>query len=256
MEFIFNESSGSLYWIVLFLIGVVTGIVGGMGGSPGLIITPFMMATGMPPALAIGTARLSAFGGWLLSIKKFNDAKKVHWTKLAVIIPLAMLAGTIGTLFVIQIEPEHVYRIVGLTLILICPLVLMQKDFGLEEKEHGRGRRYFGYGVYFLIMIYGGFFGGGANIMAVFAMVTFLGFRVLDAYATHMVAWLMMSIVSTAVFIFYGHVHYIYAAVLFVGMSIGGYAGAHIAIKKGNEWVKRVVCFFAFVVGVKLLFFH
>ena len=222
---------GGFYWIVFFLIGIVTGAVGAMGGSAGLIITPFMMLTGMPPALAIGTARLSAFGGWAISIKKFNQGNKVHWKKLPPIAAIATIAGALGTFFVIQIDRDDVYVIVGSLMMIISPLVFFQKNFGLEDKKYSSRRELLGYAVYFFVMIYGGFFGGGAGIMAIFTLVVFMGYQVLDAHATHTTAWMIMSLVSTSIFIFYGQVDYLLALILFIGMTIGGYIGAHIALK-------------------------
>ena len=40
---------------------------------------------------------------------------------------------------------------------------------------------------------------------------------------------------------------------LLVGSLLGGYAGAHLAIKKGNRWIKRAFEIITLVVGAKLM---
>jgi uncharacterized membrane protein YfcA len=35
---------------------------------------------------------------------------------------------------------------------------------------------------------------------------------------------------------------------------LGGYIGAHLAIKKGNRWIKRAFEVITLVIGVKLMF--
>ena len=40
---------------------------------------------------------------------------------------------------------------------------------------------------------------------------------------------------------------------LLLGSLLGGYAGAHLAIKKGNRWIKRGFEVITLVIGVKLI---
>jgi len=41
--------------------------------------------------------------------------------------------------------------------------------------------------------------------------------------------------------------------VLLAGSLLGGYLGAHLAIKKGNRWIKRAFEAIALVIGIKLI---
>ena len=41
---------------------------------------------------------------------------------------------------------------------------------------------------------------------------------------------------------------------LFIGATLGSYFGAHIAIAKGNQWVKRAFEALTILVGLKLIF--
>ena len=77
----------------------------------------------------------------------------------------------------------------------------------------------------------------------------------IEVIATGIIPWFALSVTSLIIFAQNGIIDYQVGLVLFVGMAIGGYAGAHYALKKGNEWVKRLLAAFAIISAVKLLFF-
>ena len=241
------------YIAILFTVSLTTGIVGAMGGSGGLIITPFMIATGLPPQMAIGTTRVSSIGLWIITLLKFKKADKIEWNITPTLAALALIGGLIGTMLTLTVPDEWIYIVVGLTLVSLGPLALFNKKLGIERLETTKSKKLTGYVFYFFISIFGGFFGGGAGILAIFTLVYFLGLKTLEAHATEIVPWMLLVITTSALFIWYGQVNYSYIATVFSGMAIGGYIGSHIALKKGDYWVKIFVCAFAFIVGLKLL---
>ncbi len=240
---------------ILFIVGLVTGIVGSMGGPGGLIITPFMILSGLPPQMAIGTTKTSSLGLWVIALIKYHKAGKINWRYVPALSVLAIGGGIIGASLMISIDETLIYPVVGTTLLLIAPLALLNKNFGMETRTHGKKRKAIGYVLYFLVMIFAGFFGGGAGTLVIMTLVTFLGFKTLDAHATDIPGWIMLTIVSSAIFAWHGYVDLTYAAIIFVSMAIGGYIGAHIALKGGDRFIKWFVCGFAVIVGIKLLFF-
>jgi uncharacterized membrane protein YfcA len=77
----------------------------------------------------------------------------------------------------------------------------------------------------------------------------------IEVLATTVIPWLILSLSSLIIFINSGVIDYRAGIILIVGMAIGGYLGAHFAIKKGNVWVKRIFAVFVLVSAIKLLFF-
>ncbi|PJB73033.1 MAG: hypothetical protein CO093_01515 [Alphaproteobacteria bacterium CG_4_9_14_3_um_filter_47_13] len=243
------------YILILFLVSIITGIVGSMGGSGGLIITPFMIATGLPPQMAIGTTRVSSVGVWILTLLKFKKASLIQWEYTPALSVIALIGGIAGTMITLSIPETWIYTIVGIVLLLIAPAAFLKKDFGLYQNETSSLKKYAGYFVYFLVSVFGGFFGGGAGLLAIFTLVYFMGMKTLQAHATDLFPWLLLVLVTSVLFIWHGQVNYPYIAAIFSGMMIGGKIGASLAIKKGDQWVKTFVCAFAVLVGIKLLFF-
>lgn len=65
----------------------------------------------------------------------------------------------------------------------------------------------------------------------------------------------MFSLLALAIFIKNGIVHYVFGIILFAGMILGGYIGAHTAIKKGDSWVKVIFAIIIAASSAKLILF-
>ncbi len=50
-----------------------------------------------------------------------------------------------------------------------------------------------------------------------------------------------------------GLINWQYAFMLFVGMTIGSYVGAHYAIKIGDKWMRNILLIVIFALAVKLI---
>jgi uncharacterized membrane protein YfcA len=62
-----------------------------------------------------------------------------------------------------------------------------------------------------------------------------------------------LSISAVTIYIINGLINWQLAVVLFLGMLIGGYAGAHSAIKKGNSWLKIFMALVIAASAIKIL---
>ncbi|MBI1326258.1 MAG: TSUP family transporter [Alphaproteobacteria bacterium] len=241
------------YWVIISIISFFTGIIGAMGGSGALILTPVMMITGMPAQMAIGTLKLSSLGMWTIAALKFKQADKIDKTLALPLCLLAVLGGGIGAAIANNIDEKFIYPVIGAVLLILAPLGLMNRKFGIETIETTSLKRIIGFTLFFLVMIFGGFFGGGAGLLVVYTLVGFMGLTALQAHATDTPAWLLLAIVSSAVFVLNDNIDYRLCAELFTGMTAGGWLGTHLAIKGGDRIVKIFVSLSSILIGVKLL---
>ena len=76
-------------------------------------------------------------------------------------------------------------------------------------------------------------------------VIFFFGLSIIKANATELFSYSVFSLCSVIIFAFNGLIDYRIGIILFLGMLVGGYVGAHTAIKKGDNWVK---IFFTIVV--------
>jgi uncharacterized membrane protein YfcA len=82
-----------------------------------------------------------------------------------------------------------------------------------------------------------------------------LGLTFIEANALDKLIWLINPVISVIIFALKGIIYYQIGIVLLLGMVIGGYLGAHTAIKKGNKFVKLAFSVVVIASAIKLLFF-
>lgn len=241
--------------LLTFLIGVLASFIGAISGGGGLISIPFLIFLGLPPTTAVATNKFGAVGLSIGSIYKFWKDKKIEWKFALMFVPLAVLGGVIGAKLLLEVNEEFLSLFIGVLILVLLGVMFFKKEVGLKKREMSKAHKGVGIFIYFLLMILGGFFGGGIGVLIIYTLTYFMGFTMVEANATDMVPWFVLSLSALIIFMVSGIVDYTIGITLFFGMILGGYIGARTAIKKGNIWVKY---FFACVViasSIKLLFF-
>lgn len=239
--------------ILTLIIGMVAGFIGSIAGGGGLVSIPFLMFLGLPPQVAIATNKFGSVGLSLGAMYKFITKKKVIWKYVLPFSILSITGGLFGAKLLIDLPQELLTKIVGVVLLLLLPVIFI-KDIGVKKRKTTRLQKSLGIILYFLLMIFGGFFGGGAGTLIFYCLMFFMGFTIIQANATDIIPWFLLSLSTLIFFMFQGVVDYYNGIALFFGMLIGSYFGAHTAIKKGNKWVRIVFALVVVASGLKILF--
>ncbi|MBI4093065.1 MAG: sulfite exporter TauE/SafE family protein [Candidatus Kerfeldbacteria bacterium] len=244
--------------VTLFLVllaGIAAGFFDSVIGAGGLVSIPSLVFLGLPPQVAIATDRLGSIGQTATAAFKFWKAKKIVWKYVPAFTIISLVGSVIGASILLNVNPAMLQSIVGYLLLALLPFIFLRRDIGIKGGKTSRPKMMLGLVIYFLIMIFAGFFGQGTGPMVFYALTYFLGFTMLEVLATGIVPWFVLSVSSLIIFALNGIVDYQVGIVLLIGMAVGGYAGAHVAIKKGDVWIKRLFALFVVVSAVKLLFF-
>ncbi len=241
--------------LIVLLVGVATGFFDSVIGAGGLISVPSLIFLGLPPQIAIATDRFGTIGQTLAALFKFWKAKKIVWTYVPVLAIIALVGSLIGANILLNIDPKILESVVGVIILVVLPLIFLKRDIGVKRFKTSKSNKIIGLAIYFFIMIFGGFFGQGTGPMIFYALTFFLGFTMIEVLATGVIPWFVLSISSLAIFALNGIIDYKIGIILLIGMAIGGYIGAHIAIKKGNQWVKTLFVMVVIISGMKLLLF-
>lgn len=240
--------------LVLFT-GIAAGFFDSTTGAGGLISVPALVFLGLPPQVAIATDRFGTIGQSLTAMFKFWQAKKIIWKYVPVLTITSLLGSVIGANILLNTDPKILPRVIGFLLIILLPLIFLKPNVGIQRMGVSKSKEIFGLLIYFFIMIFGGFFGQGTGPLIFYTLTYFLGLTMIEVLGTGIIPWFMLSLSSLIIFALSGIIDYSNGIFLIIGMAVGGYIGAHVALKKGDLWVKHLFVLFVTISSIKLLFF-
>ncbi len=242
-------------FISVFLIGVFASAFGTMVGGGTLLSLPFLMLIGLPPQVAVATERFGGLGQTLAAFYKFARSKKIEWQYVPLLSVVSSVGSIIGAQILVSISPALLHNAIGIILLALLPLSFLKRNLGIEHNKVSNTKIIIGSVIYFFVQIFASFFGGGTGILIAYTLMFFFGLTILEATATKIIPWFFLSLFSLFIFAQNGIINYKLGIILLAGMTVGGYLGAHIAIKKGDRWIKRLFYFLVIISIIKLLFF-
>lgn len=241
--------------LLVYLIGVAVSFIGSMVGGGGLLSIPLLVFLGLPPQVAIATNRFGSVGVAVGATTTYVKKKKIIWKYVIPVAVVALIGGYIGANILLAISEALAERIIGIALILFLPFLFIRREIGVVNVAVSRMRKGIGYTLLFMVDLWGGFFTGGTGIFRRYVLTHFFGVTIIEAGAIGSIPWLLTSLLALIIFIVHDVVNYQYGIILFIGMVIGGYFGAHTAIRKGDAWVKLVFAAVTVASALKMLFF-
>lgn len=240
-------------YLIIAAIGLVASFFGNLaGGGSSLISVPLLLLTGLNPHIAVGTTKMGAIGS-ISGLYKYIKAKKIVWKDVLPLLILSILGAFFGSQLLISISPEAVKKVISLAILIALPFIFLKKDVGLVFQERKKYWVYLGYLLYFLIAIFQAAFGAGGGLIASYILMICFGYTIIEANATRRIPLQVMNLIVFVILASQGLVHYGYGIALIIGNLLGSYIGAHVAIQKGNLFVKVLFSFAVIASAVKIL---
>lgn len=250
---LYNEY-GLLTIILLALSAFTAGFIDAVVGGGGLIQTPFLLITfpKMPLPVLFGTNKIAALAG--TSIAAFKYSKKITYNyKLLFVIALScFISSYLGAQIINHIDSDLLKPFILIILIVIAVYTFIKKDLGaIETKELSLNKQMlYGACIGLIVGFYDGFFGPGTGSFFVLGFVVVLGFEFVKASAYAKIVNCVTNISALIVFIKEGN-YILYLAILLAVFNImGSFIGSHLALKKGNGFVRII---FLVIVSVMIL---
>jgi len=238
--------------IETFFIGTLASFIGAIAGGGGLISMPFLIFIGLPPQIALATNKFGGVGLSIGGLIKFIKEKKIVWEYAILLSISGVLGSIIGSNIFLSLSASFLQKLIGISLIVLVPTIFFKKDFGINDKDILWKRKVIGSFLYFLVAILASFLGGMGGI-TISIVILFFGLSIVKASATELFSYSIFSFLSVIIFAFNKIIDYRIGVVLFLGMMLGGYLGAHTAIKKGNKWTKTVFAIVIILSAFKIL---
>ena len=231
-------------WLLTALAGFAAGLIDSIVGGGGLVLTPAMLNLhpGLNILQAIGTQRTSSIMG--TSVAAWNYLRKIHIER-RILLPAcaaAMAASAIGVQFAKRLDPELLKWTVLAICVILAVYTVFRKDLGLKEDRrfHPKHESLAALSIGTATGFYNGLIGPGTGTIMVFAFVSFLGLDFLKSSAVSKAANVSADISSWTVLLLSGFVLWVLAVPLIIGNMLGSYIGSHMAIRKGQTFVRAV----------------
>jgi len=109
--------------------------------------------------------------------------------------------------------------------------------------------------LFLLIGIYGGFIQAGTGFL-ILSVILFSGFNLVYGNAIKVFVVLFFTISALFIFIINGKVNFVFGFALAIGQIIGAQIGVRISVKKGHNFIKKIVLSVLVILAVKLLLFY
>jgi uncharacterized membrane protein YfcA len=162
----------------------------------------------------------------------------------------------LGASLILQVPGRYAEIALGALTLGLGVYSVAKGEMGLSEQprnREGRGLWLGGLGL-FGIGILNGSLTSGTGLFVTLWLVRWFGaeYRQAVAYTLVLVGVFWNGTGAVALGIL-GEVQWIWLPALLAGSLLGGFAGAHLAILKGNRWIKRAFEAVTLLVGIKLI---
>lgn len=245
---------GFLLYIIAFLLSLFANILSQIaGGGTSLIVIPSLIFLGIDPRIAISSIKVSSLGG-ITALPPYIRSNKIVWTFMPALIVASVLSAFAGSWLLLSLDSEQVERIFGIIILLLLPLIVIKKKWGLtHDVERSKIVQYIGLFVYFIIAVAQAAFGAGLGMIATYILVTFFGYSLIHANATRRVVLVLQNGLTFVILLVAGIVNIWLGGALLLGSIIGNNLGAKLAIYKGNGFVKILFVILIVISGITLL---
>jgi len=243
--------------VILFVVSLIANAFSAFaGGGAGLIQFPLLIFLGLPFSIALATHKVASValgvGATLRNLKTHRLQKK-----LVLNIVLFGMPGVIAGANIILFVPDRSAEIsLGLLTIGLGLYSVFQPSLGLEKNTTVYSPQHYlvGGAVLFFIGMLNGSLTSGTGLFVTLWLVRWYGldYKLAVAYTLVLVGlfWNSTGAITLGLL---SQIQWNWLPALLLGSLLGGYIGAHLAIVKGNKWIKRVYESITLIIGVKLI---
>jgi uncharacterized protein len=232
--------------VFLFVAGVLGGALNSVAGGGSFIAFPALLWTAVPPIPANATNTISLWTGAAASGGAYRNRLDVARRVMIPLLVASFAGGFLGAILLLK-TPAHTFMRVlpwltlGATLLFAFGKKLAGKRGSLIEHETTSAILIAATFFQFIVGIYGGYFGGGMGIVML-AMLAALGMTDIHAMnALKSVMGFVINGVAVVTFVLARAVYWRHGMVMILGAIVGGYLGAHYAMKLPQSWIRSFV---------------
>jgi uncharacterized membrane protein YfcA len=228
----------TLLCLAAFCAGFVDAVVGGGG----LIQLPaaLIILPQFPVQNVIGSLKIPAFCGTAIAARQYVKKVLMNWKLLVIVCTIAFFASYAGSQVLVVVRNDFMKPVLLVVLTAVAIYTFVKKDFGQQEATPLPATKELVRGIFIssVIGFYDGFIGPGAGSFLIMAFIILLGYNFLSASAHAKLVNLATNLGSVTFFIVKGAIIWHIALPMAAANMAGGFAGAKLAIARGNKFIR------------------
>ncbi len=243
--------------LILFLVSLVANVFSALaGGGAGLIQFPALIFLGLPFGIALATHKVASvalgIGATLRNLREEALERRFALFILGTGLPGVVL----GASFILAVPDRTAQITLGVLTAAMGVYSAFKPSLGQVHTPAHRDRAGYALGgmVMFGIGVLNGSLTSGTGLFVTLWLVRWFGLDYKRAVAYTLILVGMFWNGAGAITLgLLGEIKWSWLPALLAGSLIGGYLGAHLAIVKGNAWIKRGYEVVTILVGMKLI---
>lgn len=242
-----------LLCIAAFFAGFVDAIVGG-GGLIQLPAALVILPSSFPVASVIASLKIPAFSGTSIAAWQYVKKVSVNWKVISIVCAIAFFSSYGGSYLLTHVSSSFMKPVLLVVLTAVAIYTYTKKDFGQQEKKDIPDDKLLQRGIFISLIIgfYDGFIGPGTGSFLILVFIALLHFDFLHASAHAKLVNLATNLGSVTLFIIQDKIIWGIALPMAAANMLGGFAGAKLAIAKGNKFIR--IFFLVVVIGILIRF--
>ncbi|WP_457669287.1 sulfite exporter TauE/SafE family protein [Thiolapillus sp.] len=243
--------------LLLFFVSLIANLFSAFsGGGAGLLQLPVLIFLGLPFGVALATHKVASVAlGVGATVRHLRESTLER--RFTLFMLMTGLPGVvIGASIILHIPGRVAEVALGCLTLGLGLYSGSRKQLGQNYLPSHRDRRGMltGGGVLFCLGILNGSLTSGTGLFVTLWLVRWFGLDYKRAVAyTLVLVGLFWNGTGALTLGMLGSIKWNWLPALLAGSLLGGYGGAHLAIRQGNRWIKRAFEIISILVGIKLI---
>ncbi|MBI3701978.1 MAG: sulfite exporter TauE/SafE family protein [Afipia sp.] len=231
--------------VILAIGGFGAGAINAVAGGGTFISFAALVASGLTSLEANATSAVALTPSNLASVAAYREEVRTHWREMIPFAIVGLFGGVVGAILLIWLgdkgfRPLVPWLLLVATLIFALSVQIRKFTEPWSQGQHA-GAKIAAFVLMTFVAIYGGFFGAGIGIMMLAALSILEGGNYHKANSMKILVAFLIQVVSSAILIGGGLVHWPEAVVTMIAAAAGGYLGVGFARRLPEKIIRAVV---------------
>ena len=204
-----------------------------------MLTVPALLAVGLPPQLALGTNKGQSVFGSTVALLSYARAGLVRWERVRWTVPLGFIGALLGASLMLRLRPDVLRPVVLGLLLAAAAFLLVARPVERRGTVTPAALAVAGF-LALAVGVYDGFFGPGTGTLLVVGFAALLSLPLRQASAEAKAVNAASNLAAMLLFALRGVVLWQLALPMALGQLLGGWVGAHLAIRGGDRVVRWV----------------